>query len=288
MANYKVALDAGHGGSDPGAVYKGRQEKDDTLKLTLAIGEILEENGVDVYYIRDNDVYETPYKKAVDANMADADLFVSVHRNSSEYPDQYSGVETLVYNDSGMKADLARQINSNLEELGFRNIGVTERPNLVVLKRTKMPAVMIEAGFINNSADNELFDNQFNNIAKEIADAILDTAVYSQTGTRPTPPPVPAPPSNSMPPSQPPFPSIPSVPEEEGTSVLYRVQVGAYRNRESADRLLNSLLSQGFPAFIVYEDGLYKVQSGAFQFLSNAIKMEERLRRFRYNTYITT
>lgn len=41
MANYKVALDAGHGGSDPGAVYNGRQEKDDTLDLTLAVGDIL-------------------------------------------------------------------------------------------------------------------------------------------------------------------------------------------------------------------------------------------------------
>ena len=50
MANYKVALDAGHGGSDPGAVYNGRQEKDDTLDLTLAVGDILKKNGVDVFY----------------------------------------------------------------------------------------------------------------------------------------------------------------------------------------------------------------------------------------------
>ena len=41
MADYKIALDAGHGGSDPGAVYKGRQEKEDTLDLTLAVGDIL-------------------------------------------------------------------------------------------------------------------------------------------------------------------------------------------------------------------------------------------------------
>ena len=43
MSKYKVALDAGHGGSDPGAVYNGRQEKDDTLDLTLAVGERLQE-----------------------------------------------------------------------------------------------------------------------------------------------------------------------------------------------------------------------------------------------------
>ncbi|MDD3238780.1 MAG: SPOR domain-containing protein [Lachnospira sp.] len=67
---------------------------------------------------------------------------------------------------------------------------------------------------------------------------------------------------------------------------LYRVQVGAYRNKDNADRMLNSLLIEGFPAFIIYEDGLYKVQVGAFRYLSNAVKMERRLRRFRYNTYI--
>ena len=50
MADYRIALDAGHGGSDPGAVYKGRQEKDDTLDLTLAVGDILKKNGIDVYY----------------------------------------------------------------------------------------------------------------------------------------------------------------------------------------------------------------------------------------------
>ena len=75
--------------------------------------------------------------------------------------------------------------------------------------------------------------------------------------------------------------------DDETTEKLYRVQVGAYRNKDSADRMLNSLLVEGFPAFIVYDDGIYKVQVGAFRFLANAIKMEERLRKFRYNTYIT-
>lgn len=70
--------------------------------------------------------------------------------------------------------------------------------------------------------------------------------------------------------------------------VLYRVQVGAYRNKENADRMLNSLLIDGFPAFIVFDDGLYKVQVGAYRNLSNAIAMEYKLRQYRYNTYITT
>ena len=163
MADYRIALDAGHGGSDPGAVYKGRQEKDDTLDLTLAVGDILKKNGIDVY-TRTTDEYETPFKKATDANNSGADLFVSIHRNSSENPNQYSGVETLVYSDTGLKAEVARNINNQLEDAGFKNLGVDERKNLVVLKRTKMPAVLVEVGFINNDKDNYLFDEEFDSI----------------------------------------------------------------------------------------------------------------------------
>ena len=175
MSKYKVALDAGHGGSDPGAVYNDRQEKDDTLDLTLAVGDILKKNGVDVFYTRTNDEYETPFKKATDANNSGADLFVSIHRNSSEKPNQYSGVETLVYNDSGFKSEVARNINNQLENVGFKNLGVDTRKNLVVLKRTKMPAVLVEAGFINNEKDNYIFDQEFDKVANAIADGILES-----------------------------------------------------------------------------------------------------------------
>lgn len=58
-----IALDAGHGGSDPGAVYNGRREKDDNLKLAMAVGDILKNEGMDVFYTRDNDIYETPLKR---------------------------------------------------------------------------------------------------------------------------------------------------------------------------------------------------------------------------------
>jgi N-acetylmuramoyl-L-alanine amidase len=70
--------------------------------------------------------------------------------------------------------------------------------------------------------------------------------------------------------------------------MLYRVQVGAYSNKDNADRMLDSLIVEGFPAYILHENNLYKVQVGAFQLLTNAIKMEQRLRKFRYNTYIVS
>lgn len=332
MADYRIALDAGHGGSDPGAVYKGRQEKDDTLDLTLAVGDILKKNGIDVYYTRTTDEYETPFKKATDANNSGADLFVSIHRNSSENPNQYSGVETLVYSDTGLKAEVARNINNQLEDAGFKNLGVDERKNLVVLKRTKMPAVIVEAGFINNDKDNYLFDEEFDSIAQAIADGILESIPSGRPGNttsnksnrtdnnnnsnnnsnnnnssnsqmnnsgRTASAPID---STAMVNSIPPDNEVFSVPVSSSNimpqcpcdnndydtenEALYRVQVGAYRNKDNADRMLNSLLMDGFPAFIIYEDGYYKVQVGAYRILLNAIKMEQRLRRFRYSTYI--
>ena len=165
----KVVVDAGHGGSDPGAVYEGRQEKDDNLALALAVGSILAENGVDVVYTRTDDSYETPFQKAQKGNQAGADLFISIHRNSSPENDQYSGVETLVYDESGIKKALAENINRELAQAGFQNLGIRERPGLVVLRRTKMPAALIEVGFINTRADNELLDQNIDGVARAIA-----------------------------------------------------------------------------------------------------------------------
>lgn len=170
-----IVLDAGHGGANPGAVYKGRQEKDDALALALTIGRILEDRGVDVYYTRTTDIYESPAQKAMEGNQVGADYFVSIHRNSSPYPNQYSGVESLVYNRYGAAAQMAYNINQQLEAVGFLNQGVNERTNLVVLNRTQIPSVLVEVGFINTDADNELFDTRFNDIAQAIADGILIT-----------------------------------------------------------------------------------------------------------------
>ena len=174
-----VVIDAGHGGNNPGAVYQGRQEKGDVLALALAVGKILEENGVDVYYTRTTDVYESPEQKVQEGNAVQGDFFVSIHRNSSPYPNQYSGVETLVYNHYGEAARLARNINARLELVGYEDQGVNERADLVVLNRTQMPAVLVEVGFINTDADNQLLDERFGETARAIAEGILATVCSS-------------------------------------------------------------------------------------------------------------
>ena len=107
---YSIMLDAGHGGQDPGAVYKGRQEKNDNLRLALAVGEILKNNGIDVSYTRTTDIYQTPFEKAQLANQAGVDYFISFHRNSSPKDNQYNGAEVLIYDKSGIKYQMAENI----------------------------------------------------------------------------------------------------------------------------------------------------------------------------------
>ncbi len=258
MRSFSVAetiiIDAGHGGRDPGAVYQGRKESDDVLRLALALGDRLKQAGYNVLYTRTTDVYNTPYEKAVIGNNSGADLFVSLHRNSVDQPNTSTGVETLVYKDTGLPGELARNINAQLSELGFADRGVIERPGLVVLRRTQMPAVLIEAGFINNEEDNALFDEQLEEIAGAIAQGIEETIGDS----------------------------------EAPSDVYYRVQAGAFASRSNADRLRDRLINDGFPAFTILRDGLYKVQVGAYRNLENAIRMEQVLRGKGYSTFISS
>ena len=240
---YSIMLDAGHGGRDPGAVYNGRQEKDDTLQLVLAIGEILQNDGIDVEYTRTTDIYETPYEKAMKANNAGVDFFISIHRKS------------LVYSLSGIKLQMAENINEQLEMVGFVNLGVKARPNLVVLKRTKMPAVLVEVGFINSKTDNQLFDENFSDIAQAIASGILDTLNQLNASAKPQ---------------------------------RFHVQVASYRNPAYAERMLNELLEMDFPAEIEEKDGFYRIRVGDFETLDQAVAMEQRLRRAGYQTWIVT
>lgn len=251
---YSIMLDAGHGGADPGATYQGRTEKDDNLKLMLAVGKILAANGIDVLYTRTTDVYQTPFEKARIANQSGADLFISFHRNSGPIANQYDGAQVLVYDKRGMKYQMAQNILGALGEVGFKEIGVEARPGLVILRRTRMPALLIEAGFINSDKDNKIFDERFQEMAEAIAGAILGTLDEADNADRP----------------------------------MYRVQTGIFRVRENADRMLYQLNEMGYPAYILRDGEFYKVQVGAYREIGHAIAMEQRLRDEGFATLITT
>ena len=87
----------------------------------------------------------------------------------------YSGVETLVYDRNSEAGRLARNIANQLSAIGFADLGTTERKNLVVLKRTDMPATILEIGYINTDRDNRFLDENFDRIARAIADGIIQT-----------------------------------------------------------------------------------------------------------------
>ena len=293
-------LDAGHGGKDPGAVYNGRQEKDDTLALTLAVGEILQGRGIDVLYTRTTDVYESPYQKAMEANEAGADFFVSIHRNSYPTDNTVSGAETLVYDKSGLKLQMAENINEQLEAIGFVNLGVKERPGLVVLRRTRMPAVLVETGFINSDTDNQLFDDNFDDIALAIAEGILDTLQMngligndmlpdSDAGDTDNVSGGGNVPGGEMTPGGGNSPGRPGNDPGHSEGIpQYTVQAGAFRNGAYADRLQKELLEQDFPAVTSQGGGLYRVTVGTFPTLDEAADMERRLKRAGYQTVIVS
>lgn len=245
-----IILDAGHGGYDNGAVYNGRREKDDNLALTLAVGNLLESKGFRVLYTRTEDVYDSVLEKAVIANNSGADYFVSIHRNASPNPNTYSGVQTLIYDDSGIKADMARNVNAQLEKVGFQNLGISERTNLAVLRRTTMPAILIEAGFINTDADNTTFDNNFEGIAQAIADGIALTVSPSEQ--------------------------------------RYYVQTGLFRQYANAQYMFEELEGLGYPVEIDQRGGYFAVLVGPYTSLDTASNVENALRQTGYSTLVVS
>ena len=172
----QVIIDAGHGGNDVGAEYNGRYEKNDNLAVALLVAEKLKENGIDVAMTREDDTFISLEKRCRIANRKQAELFVSLHRNSAEGA---KGVEIWVSSDSPEKdVKLAENILKNLDKAGIsQNRGVKSGyargdGNYYVNSHTYMPSCLVELGFINSEEDNALFDQNLDSYAQAIADAI--------------------------------------------------------------------------------------------------------------------
>lgn len=117
-----------------------------------------------------------------------------------------------------------------------------------------MPAVLVEAGFIDSDKDNTLFDSRF----QEMAEAIAQGIEMSLT------------------------------PQEEDHDPRYTIQAGAFRNKVYADNLLLRLKRQGFPAELSFNGTLYRVLVGNYPELEQAVEMEQRLKNRGYTTFLTT
>ena len=182
-----VVIDPGHGGSDTGS--RGYEngvavlnEKDINLDIALRIQKMLETAGADVYMIRTKDTTIPLYDRQDKANALNASLYVAVHNNSCAI-DAASGTEVLYYSDDSQPKDgissveLAKNLQKTLvENLGLVNRGAKTNPELAVLRRTTMPAVIIEGAFISNPGDLKyMLTNDFREkYAKSAAKCIID------------------------------------------------------------------------------------------------------------------
>ncbi len=170
------AIDAGHGGYDNGASYEGRLEKDDNLRLALAVRDELIRLGQDVVMTRDTDVFVPLDERANIANNAGADLFISLHRNS--YPEQLptaNGVENYIYTYATDENErMARLVLDKVVAVGVQQDRGVNRANFAVLRYAEMPSMLLEMGFINNEEDNRLFDKNLQAYARAIAQGAVE------------------------------------------------------------------------------------------------------------------
>lgn len=155
----KIFVDPGHGGFDPGAVGNGVTEQAVNLNVATYLTEILRNNGYEVMQYRTTRDENVLSNKNADlsnrANMANnwgADYFISIHTNSSLNP-AANGFEAYVYRLNSVADELAQSIvDSVVSNLGSKDNGVRQA-NFAVLRRTRMPATLLELGYLTNPTE---------------------------------------------------------------------------------------------------------------------------------------
>ncbi len=167
LAGWRFVVDAGHGGSDSGAVGPtGLRESDVNLSVSLKLRELLEARGATVYMTRDTDAYVTISDRYNYANRLGVDRFISVHHNSTDdHVTNYTMV-LIAKNASQESQELAERVVSSLsDELGIPKTtlgenGVWPVDYVGVLNHTNMPAILTEASFISNTAQESQLRNE--------------------------------------------------------------------------------------------------------------------------------
>lgn len=149
-----VVLDPGHGGSANGAEYGGVKEKDLNLSIALQAAKLLEEAGLTVLMTRTEDRDMGLYERTNLANGQEADLFVSVHCNASLEHSGALGVYTCAHSEDGKGWRLAEALYKAMQEAsGAPGSGMEPRPNLAVLRTSRMPAALVECGFMSTAEE---------------------------------------------------------------------------------------------------------------------------------------
>ena len=174
----KVFINPGHcPGVDSGAVNpnSGMQEADVALAIGTLVQGYLEAAGCEVQLLQsDNLMYDGEGPCVCEtANEWPADIFVSIHCNAAS--GDARGTEVEIYPGSDASSKLGQCIQSQIvSSLGTVDRGLKERPGLIVLKHTDMPAVLVETAFIDNDDDANLLANNQDDFARAIARGITD------------------------------------------------------------------------------------------------------------------
>jgi N-acetylmuramoyl-L-alanine amidase len=161
---YKVYLDAGHGGQDSGASGNGLKEKDITLKIILLIEKLLKNyQNVETKLTRRDDTYVSLSGRTNAANKWGADLFLSVHIDSSAHT-QAEGRSSFTYTEASAKSKAFQNVLH--KEIGttcsfFYDRGQRQQ-NFHVVRESTMPAVLTESGFISNAGDSSKLKQEAN------------------------------------------------------------------------------------------------------------------------------
>ncbi|MDU6114982.1 MAG: N-acetylmuramoyl-L-alanine amidase [Paeniclostridium sordellii] len=216
----KWYLDFGHGGKDPGALGSNNTKESNTvLKIGMLVKSKLEKHSEKVITTRESDTFYSLEYRTNKANKNSCDYFISIHMNSSTNKTA-KGSETWVYDSNSKIYNLAKNLSSNLStNLKTPNRGVKESKKFSVLKNSKMPALIIEIDFISNPEVESLCSND--SYIKNVADTIAST-LLSFVGKDIV------------------------FDDDMSQSKLYKVCIGAFKNKSNATRIKNEAISKGF------------------------------------------
>lgn len=228
----KVFIGVGHGGNDPGAVGY-LVEKDINLKMAQALAAYLQNCGVEVKMSRTTDENDPLTEEIKECNAFNPDLAIDVHNNAGGG----DGFECYYHYKGGTSKTLAENIEAEVKAIGQNSRGCKIRTGANgkdyygFIRETKAPAVICEGVFVDNANDAAQADTdeKCRIFGEAYARGILKTLGIT----------IPAEPAKT---------ELSSGKQEEGK--LYRVQVGAFRDKKNAEAMVAELSGKGYSAII--------------------------------------
>lgn len=221
----KIWLDAGHGGTDSGAVGNGLLEKDLTLKIINKIALKLADYYVTVGTTRLGDITMSLGERTKKANIWGADFFLSIHINSAT-ASTANGFESFIYDkldDKSKTNDIRNIIHHEIITATKWNDRGKKKANFHVLRESAMPALLTENGFISSAIDTALLKND--SFLEKIAQGHVNGLVKA-------------------------FNLQKKQVQQQTPKKLYYVQAGAFTEKAGAEKLVKQLAEKGFPSII--------------------------------------